>query len=152
MDVPGGPHFQQVAGGRERHAGCWVPSTDLLACLVLELEVFEAGGLHPQPSAGGQARQAACRLAVPAQPGLPAPALTLSLALTSAPAGGHSVGSEVGGVPQEGYTFYLRPDDGSPMSVNSLDVSADGAALSGGFEWLWKQIKFATVLRTTAGG
>jgi hypothetical protein len=35
------------------------------------------------------------------------------------------VGSEVGGVPQEGYTFYLRPDDGSPMSVNSLDVSCD---------------------------
>lgn len=38
------------------------------------------------------------------------------------PAGGHSVGSEVGGVPQEGFTFYLRPDDGSPMSINSLDV------------------------------
>ena len=42
-------------------------------------------------------------------------------------AGGHSVGSAVGGAPQEGYTFYLRPDDGSQMGVNSLDVS-QGAA------------------------
>lgn len=42
------------------------------------------------------------------------------------------MGSEVGGVPQEGYTFYLRPDDGSPMSINSLDVSGCAGGMARG--------------------
>lgn len=61
------------------------------------------------------------------------PLTALSLrSLPPSPPGGHSVGSEVGGVPQEGYTFYLRPDDGSPMSINSLDVSGCAGGMARG--------------------
>lgn len=38
--------------------------------------------------------------------------------------------SAAGGA-QEGFTFYLRPDDGSQMSINALDVSPGGGALPG---------------------
>lgn len=63
-----------------------------------------------------------CLLRPPPAPAPRLPYRTLSCCAVLPPAGGHSVGSEVGGVPQEGFTFYLRPDDGSPMSINSLDV------------------------------
>lgn len=43
------------------------------------------------------------------------------------------MGSAVGGAPQEGFTFYLRPDDGSQMGVNSLDVRRHGV----GWVWGW---------------
>jgi hypothetical protein len=37
--------------------------------------------------------------------------------------GGHQPGAPTPSQQQEGYTFYLRPDDGSPAAVRSLDVS-----------------------------
>lgn len=37
--------------------------------------------------------------------------------------------------PPEGYTFYLRPDDGRQMSINALDVSC-GEAEGGGMAFL----------------
>lgn len=51
--------------------------------------------------------------------------------------GGHGAGgsSMVGGTPQEGYTFYLRPDDGSQISINALDVRWGGRlAVLGGVD------------------